>query len=60
MVEHISHLLTEAASWLARPHAFVAVLLYVALWLIFDRASLSWHEIARWRPYDAVHPAIRT
>ena len=46
MVERISHLLTEAGSWLARPYAFVAVLVYVALWLIFDRATLNWHEIA--------------
>lgn len=46
MVDRISRLLTEAGGWLARPHAFVAVLVYVALWLIFDRGTLSWHELA--------------
>ena len=46
MAERIAHFLTEAGSWLARPYAFVAVLVYVALWVIFDRATLHWHEIA--------------
>ena len=46
MVERTAHFLTEAGSWLARPYAFVAVLVYVALWVIFDRTTLHWHEIA--------------
>ena len=46
MVERASRLLTEAGSWLARPYAFVAVLMYVSLWLILDRPTLNWHEVA--------------
>jgi hypothetical protein len=46
MVERAAYLLTEAGSWLARPFVFFAVLVYVALWLIIDRATLNWHEIA--------------
>ena len=40
-----THILTDAGAWLARPIAFVFVLAYVAIWWIFDRASLNWHEI---------------
>jgi low affinity Fe/Cu permease len=46
MVERAAHFLTEAGGWLARPYAFIAVLVYVALWLVFDRETLKWHEIA--------------
>lgn len=46
MAERNAHFLTAAGSWLARPYAFVAVLVYVALWVTFDQATLHWHEIA--------------
>jgi low affinity Fe/Cu permease len=45
MFERAAHILTDAGSWLARPHAFVVVLVYVALWLIFDQDTLRWHEV---------------
>jgi low affinity Fe/Cu permease len=45
MVYRVTQLLTEAGTWLARPVAFVFVLAYVAIWLIFDRQSLNWHEV---------------
>jgi low affinity Fe/Cu permease len=35
--------LTSAGTWMARPLAFAAVLLYAILWLIFDRESLDFH-----------------
>jgi len=45
MIRHPAHLLTDAGTWLARPAAFLVVVAYVAVWLIFDRASFNWHEI---------------
>jgi len=45
MVSRATQLLTDAGTWLARPIAFLFVLAYVAIWLIFDRQSLNWHEV---------------
>lgn len=30
----------------SRPSAFLVLIAYAALWLIFDRSSLDWHGIA--------------
>src|SRR5881398_3236578 len=35
--------LTVAGVWMARPAAFVVVLCYFVLWLIFDRESFNFH-----------------
>jgi low affinity Fe/Cu permease len=35
--------LTAAGTWMARPAAFIGVMIYAVLWLIFDRASLDFH-----------------
>jgi low affinity Fe/Cu permease len=35
--------LTTAGTWMARPVAFVAVVIYAMLWLIFDRESFNFH-----------------
>src|SRR6195952_4377177 len=35
--------LTTAGTWMARPAAFVCVVIYAVLWLIFDRQSLDFH-----------------
>lgn len=45
MVHRATQLLTDAGTWLARPIAFLFVLAYLAIWLIFDRQSFHWHEI---------------
>jgi hypothetical protein len=45
MKQKSSHFLTEAGVFLARPIAFVLVGIYVAAWLIFDRATFDWHAI---------------
>ena len=37
--------LTTAGTWMARPAAFLGVLIYAALWLIFDRESLDFHGL---------------
>jgi low affinity Fe/Cu permease len=35
--------LTTAGTWMARPAAFVCVVIYAVLWLIFDRESFDFH-----------------
>ena len=35
--------LTAAGTWMARPVAFAAVVIYAILWTIFDRSSLDFH-----------------
>jgi low affinity Fe/Cu permease len=35
--------LTGAGTWMARPAAFGLVVVYVALWLIYDRESFNFH-----------------
>jgi len=35
--------LTAAGTWMARPVAFAAVVIYAILWIIFDRSSLDFH-----------------
>jgi len=40
-----THFLTDAGALLARPIAFVLVGIFVALWLIFDHATLNWHGV---------------
>ena len=36
-------LLTKAGTWTARPAAFGLVVIYLVLWIIFDRESLDFH-----------------
>jgi low affinity Fe/Cu permease len=45
MVRRATQLLTDAGTWLARPIAFLVVLAFVAVWLVFDRKSFNWHEV---------------
>jgi low affinity Fe/Cu permease len=44
------HPIRRALTWLgtatAHPSAFVIVLAYAALWVLFDRSSLNWHGAA--------------
>lgn len=42
-VHKIQTALTAAGVWMARPSAFVAVLCYFVLWLLFDRESFNFH-----------------
>jgi low affinity Fe/Cu permease len=42
----LQHFLTEAGTWLSRPWAVGAVLLYIVLWLIFDSGNFGWHGAA--------------
>jgi low affinity Fe/Cu permease len=39
----IQAFLTEAGTWMARPAAFGFVVIYVVLWMIFDRESFDFH-----------------
>ena len=43
MQQTIQIFLTTAGTWMARPMAFAAVLIYVILWLVFDRDSFDFH-----------------
>jgi len=45
MLTRLNQFLTALGTWLSRPWAVVAVGLYTALWLIFDRGSFNWHAI---------------
>jgi low affinity Fe/Cu permease len=45
MGKSMQRLLTNAGTWLSRPWAVGAVILYAVLWMIFDRASLDWHGL---------------
>jgi low affinity Fe/Cu permease len=46
MLEAIRKSLTRLGELTATPTAFVVFIGYVALWAVFDRASLDWHAIA--------------
>ena len=46
MEKRLQSLLTSTGAWLSRPWAVGAVLVYVALWLMFDPAHFRWHEVA--------------
>jgi low affinity Fe/Cu permease len=43
MRKTIQTCLTAAGTWMARPAAFGFVIVYVALWAIFDRESFNFH-----------------
>jgi low affinity Fe/Cu permease len=43
---HLNRFLTNAGAWLSRPLAVVAVGVFTAIWLIFDRESFNWQAIA--------------
>src|SRR4051812_26300595 len=45
MARHPSHWLTDAGAWLARPTAFLLVLGFAGIGLIFDNSSLNWHTV---------------
>ncbi|PSJ55773.1 low affinity iron permease family protein [Pseudaminobacter soli (ex Li et al. 2025)] len=42
----ISRVLTSLGTMASRPSAFLVLIAYTALWLIFDRSTLEWHGIA--------------
>jgi low affinity Fe/Cu permease len=46
MTKRLQRLLTDAGTWLSRPWAVGAVLIYAVLWLIFDRGNFGWHGVA--------------
>ena len=46
MTKRLQQLLTDAGTWLSRPWAVGAVLIYAVLWLIFERGNLGWHGVA--------------
>lgn len=39
-------ILTNLGAWTASPIAFGIVLIYAALWIVFERETLDWHGIA--------------
>jgi len=41
-----SSVLTNLGALSAKPLAFLTVVAYAALWIVFDRASLDWHGVA--------------
>ena len=41
--DRMQSLLTKAGTWMAQPAAFGFVLLYLVLWITFDRESLDFH-----------------
>jgi low affinity Fe/Cu permease len=43
MQKTLQTFLTGAGTWTARPAAFGLVVVYVALWLIYDRESFNFH-----------------
>lgn len=47
MANHpITSVLTSIGTLTSRPAAFLVLLAYAALWLVFDRESLNWHGAA--------------
>ncbi|PBC01839.1 low affinity iron permease family protein [Mesorhizobium sp. WSM3860] len=47
MANHpITSLLTSIGTLTSRPAAFLVLLAYAALWVVFDRESLNWHGAA--------------
>src|ERR1700757_153560 len=46
MTKRLQRLLTDSGTWLSRPWAVGAVLIYAVLWLIFDRGNFGWHGVA--------------
>lgn len=42
----VNRILTSLGTMASRPSAFLVLIAYAALWLIFDRSSLDWHGIA--------------
>lgn len=46
MTHSIPKLLTALGVMTARPAAFLIVLAYAALWLVFERETFDWHGVA--------------
>lgn len=42
----ITSLLTHLGLLAANPTAFLIVIIYATLWLVFERASFDWHAVA--------------
>lgn len=42
----VSSILTSLGTWAARPAAFLVLIAYATLWIVFDRSSLNWHGVA--------------
>jgi low affinity Fe/Cu permease len=47
MAKHrIQKLLTSSGALTSRPQAFLIVVIYTGLWLVFQRESFDWHAVA--------------
>ena len=46
MRTRLQRLLTDLGAWLSRPWIVGLVLLYAALWFVFDPGSFRWHAVA--------------
>lgn len=47
MANHpITGVLTSIGTWTSRPAAFLVLLAYAIVWIVFDRQSLNWHGAA--------------
>jgi hypothetical protein len=47
VAEHrVASLLTHLGVLAANPTAFLIVIIYATLWLVFERASFDWHAVA--------------
>jgi len=46
MAKRVQQALTIAGTWLSRPWAVGAVLLYAVLWFGFEPGGLGWHGVA--------------
>lgn len=42
----VRQFLTRIGELAAHPAAFGILLIYVVLWIVFDRAALDWHAVA--------------
>ncbi|MBZ9742586.1 MULTISPECIES: hypothetical protein [unclassified Mesorhizobium] len=62
MANHpVTGVLTSIGTWTSRPAAFLILLAYAILWLIFERQSLDWHGAAilfTWAMTLFIHPNV--
>ena len=42
----VRHWLTQFGKWSAHPSAFLIVIVYGLLWLVFQRETFDWHGVA--------------
>lgn len=46
MTNRIASSLTKLGTWTASPYAFLIVVIYAAVWLVFSPETLEWHAFA--------------